>query len=133
MDPDFVSRRRAALLRTLAAFLVAPLAPGLLCWLLFGRFELGFLPGSVVYAGIGSYPVMGLVGVPAYLLITTRGQLAAQHVLGIGTIAGAVAGGVILCKTFEPTCIGLGACSGFAAGVVFWLIWHRHPKARPTL
>jgi hypothetical protein len=127
MNPYSLKTRGAAMLRTLAAFLVAPLVPGFLYWLFYGRAGVRELPAFFIYGGIVGYPVMGLVGVPAYLLIRAHGQLRAKHVLWIGTLTGALVG--LLMSAKDPAFAAFNTFCGFSAGVAFWLVWYRRPRS----
>jgi len=125
MNPYFLKTRWVAIIRTLAAFLVAPLVPGFLYWLFYARPWGSELPAFLIYGGMVSYPVMGLVGLPAYFAITAHTQLRAKHVLWIGTLIGAAVGLLMSAKHPELPFVALNAFCGFSAGVVFWLIWYR--------
>jgi len=118
--------------RTIAAFLIAPLVPPLLFWVVmpwlvngFGHWRtLADLSGFMLFGGAITYPATVLVGVPAYCLIRTYARLRAGHVLSISAIVGAAVMSLTWGDTPNP--VALGALLGLSGGVTFWLIWRRN-------
>jgi hypothetical protein len=114
------------------AFLLAPLIGPLVwaaalgvTWAKGPVYVLGEIGVVVVSSLPFIYGAAVLIGLPLYLLIRRRSQLAAWH----SAIAGAVLGAVTL-PLAEPVVgrAGFGAMLGLAAGVLFWVLWRPRPN-----
>ncbi len=134
---------RESAIRTLAAFAIAPIAPGLLMtavWLLIGKWY-----GSanwIAMASTAGYPTAVLFGVPAFLLMQWKGWTSVGAYAIAGALLGLVptfvvvmavidiAGGVDALGSDRVQSLGLitaiGLVCGLVGGLSFWLI------ARPT-
>lgn len=112
-------------MRTLTAFVVAPLVPPLLYWAFGPTPMLGSLPGVMSYGAWVGYFAIAIAGVPAYFLITTHSRLRLGHVLGTAVVAGVVTLS-LMAGSLEMRTIGQGALYGLSAGVSFWLIWRKN-------
>jgi hypothetical protein len=104
--------------RQVVAFLLAPLAPGLLFLIpsLFGN------PSEGVWAlklsAMVTYPAMVVLGVPVHLLLAKRGWTRGWAY----TLAGLVIGAILAAIVFGKTVAILGAILGAATSLTFWLI-----------
>jgi len=124
-------------LRTLFAFLVAPLAPGLLLALpdfVAGNSEMAswYLEGSA----LAGYPVALVLGVPAYFLLRWKGWVALRFYFAAGFVMGAgayfmafVDGNVLdgswITEAFAGQVLKLlpvAAFFGMIGTVAFWVI-----------
>jgi hypothetical protein len=115
-------------MRTVAAFAVAPIAPPLLYWSLFGPVpSLASLPGVLLYGAMWTYPLTIFIGGPAYRLITRYSRLRALHVLVISGLIGAVTW-FMMGGGQNGSDLLLGGLLGLSAGAVFW-VFRRRPAA----
>ncbi|HEV2622972.1 MAG TPA: hypothetical protein VGU65_12890 [Frateuria sp.] len=125
-------------MRLLVGFLLAPLAPGLLFWLL----SLVGNPGEGLWAlkflALVSYPAMLVLGVPAHMLLTTRHWTSGWSYSMAGVLIGATVAVVLFYSTaihnFSPALdpnkslgpfagiLIIAALLGALAAWVFWLI-----------
>jgi len=115
---------RAKWARTMVAFAIAPAVPVLVFWAFTSPFTAGGFTRLMLYGCTVSYLAAGIIGVPAYFLITRWSRLRSWHVLWLSSLAGAVAF-TVLEKHLTSWAV-IGALLGFLAGVTFWIIWRRN-------
>jgi uncharacterized membrane protein len=123
--------RHVLRLRTLRAFVIAPIVPALLYWAIGTKLSWAALPGVLVYGGLFGYFAILIVGVPAYRLITTHSRLRAHHVFLISGIVG-VATPALMSSVVDARTLGAGMLLGLSAGIVFWILW-RGNAAQPAV
>jgi hypothetical protein len=107
--------------RAVLGFAAAPVAPSALMWALEFRAEFTAWPAVLFGAGV-AYAVTLVIGVPAYVLLTTHGRLRLVHTLAVSAIAGVIAMAIISEGRSLPAG-GIGLLLGLSGGGTFWLIW----------
>ena len=105
--------------RALRAFALAPMAPGLLIWILGGDVTPTALLGCLVGCGYLTYPITLVVGVPAYLLINRYTTLRCAHVLAISGMTG---GAVSVLLSADARTLLVCVALGLSAGLAFCLL-----------
>lgn len=111
--------------RTPTAFLVAPLVPPLVYWIVHSALSVAALPGIMLYGGTIAYLATAVAGVPAFLLIRSYTRLRFWHVIVIAALVGSA---TLLLMSHPPAEAGTavaGALYGLSAGLAFWLVWWR--------
>jgi hypothetical protein len=118
--------------RTLMAFVMAPLVPPLVYWVLHFAPDRAALPGVMLYGGLVGYLAIAITVVPAYVLIRTHSRLRLGQVLGIAAVVGAVTLSLMSQSPLEVQTVLGGALYGLSAGASFWLVWRRN-AAQPAV
>jgi hypothetical protein len=76
------------------------------------------------------YAAALLIGVPAYVLITSHSKLRLVHTLAVSAAAG-MATMAFISEGRSLASAALGVPLGLSAGIAFWLIWRR--AAQPAV
>src|SRR5258708_7387968 len=127
--------------RTVAAFLISPLAPLLLAGIAtpFVGNDRGLFGPAIALTALYAYPAAIVIGVPVYVYARHKSWLRWWHVLLQASLIGALIPGAIIAlfayagwsdgtsiSAVEArdwaTMVGLGVVLGGASGALFWLI-----------
>jgi len=109
------------------------LAVGIPVWLVEGFSSFGTLASvalrTLIDVGPWGYAAEGVVGVPAYLLITRRRGLNVRDCLWIGGAAGLGLG--LISPILDLSAVALTATLGAGTGFAFWMVYELAGRAAP--